>query len=138
MRTCVLDIVCSMAETWWEYVQRISGETQQKAIAAAVDSLDNSTVHRWSKGVRPSADHAAAVARAYGDSPVAALIVAGYLKEDEVNEVVKLVERSLSERKSDELLDEIGRRLGNWEDGRRQVRAGLSKRAQHRLRCDTP
>jgi hypothetical protein len=101
-------------ESWWEYVQRVSGKTQQNLIAAdlaaAGTRIDPSTVNRWANGQRPSADHAAAFSRAYGKKAAGGLLIAGYLKEDDMDEVVTLY-APIAEHPIDDLLNDIRRRL---------------------------
>lgn len=103
-----------MSSAWWRYVQRIAGAgTLQKDIAKTA-GVDATTITNWAtKGTRPRADHVVKFARNYrksGASVIEALIVAGYLTGDDVdNEVVTLTDRS--ELSALDLLDELRGRI---------------------------
>lgn len=103
-----------MSSAWWQYVQRIAGAgTLQKDIAKTA-GVDATTITNWAtKGTRPRADHVVKFARNYrksGASVIEALIVAGYLTGDDVdNEVVTLTDRS--ELSALDLLDELRGRI---------------------------
>jgi transcriptional regulator with XRE-family HTH domain len=72
---------------WWQYVQTVTGKAAQKDIAAAT-SIDQSSISRWQRGTsNPRAEAVIALARAYGRSPVEALVAAGYLDSDELGVV---------------------------------------------------
>lgn len=98
--------------TWWQYVLTVTGSASQKGIADAT-GIDQSSISRWQRGAtKPRAEAAVALARAYGHSPVEALVAAGYLKSDELG-VVELTTLTgdLSGASIDSLLSEVRRRV---------------------------
>jgi|KBSSwiStaDraftv2_1062776.scaffolds.fasta_scaffold254847_1 transcriptional regulator with XRE-family HTH domain len=98
--------------TWWQYVVTVTGNAAQKEIAAAA-GIDQSSISRWQRGsITPRAEAVVALARAYGRSPVEALVAAGYLSSTEVG-VVELTTLTgdLSGASVDSLLSELRRRL---------------------------
>ena len=102
-----------MAEsTWWQYVLTVSGNAAQREIAEAT-GIDQSSISRWQRGTTtPRAEAVVAFARAYGRSPVEALVAAGYLESDELG-VVELTTLTgdLSAVSVDSLLSELRRRV---------------------------
>jgi transcriptional regulator with XRE-family HTH domain len=99
-----------MPETWWEYVERISGGIPQKDIARAA-GIDQTMVSRWKTAKhKPKAENVVQFARGLGRSPVEALIAAGYIREDEVAQAVE-TRTSVTELPSTILLGELARRL---------------------------
>jgi transcriptional regulator with XRE-family HTH domain len=105
--------------SWWQYVVTISGNATQKDIARATD-IDQSSISRWQRGaITPRAEAVVALARAYGRSPVEALVAAGYVTSDEIG-VVELTTLTgdLRGASIDSLLSEVRRRVlaGNSED----------------------
>jgi transcriptional regulator with XRE-family HTH domain len=98
--------------SWWRYVMTVSDNAAQKDIASATD-IDQSSISRWQRGTtKPRAEAVVAFARAYGRSPVEALVAAGYLSSDEVG-VVELTTLTgdLTGASIDSLLSEIRRRV---------------------------
>jgi transcriptional regulator with XRE-family HTH domain len=98
--------------TWWRYVMTVTGNAAQKDIASAA-GIDQSSISRWQGGtITPRAEAVVALARAYGRSPVEALVAAGYLSSSEVG-VVELTTLTgdLSGASIDSLLNELRRRL---------------------------
>ena len=98
--------------TWWRYVVTVTGDAAQKDIAAAT-GIDQSSISRWQRGTNtPRAEAVVALARAYGRSPVEALVAAGYLSSTEVG-VVELTTLTgdLTGASIDLLLNEIRRRV---------------------------
>jgi transcriptional regulator with XRE-family HTH domain len=98
--------------TWWQYVVTVTGNAAQKDIAAAT-GIDQSSISRWQRGTNtPRADAVVALARAYGRSPVEALVAAGYLSSSELG-VVELTTLTgdLTGAAIDSLLSEIRRRM---------------------------
>lgn len=98
--------------TWWRYVELLTGDASQKDIAAAT-GFDQSSISRWQRGtITPRAEAVVALARAYGSSPVEALVAAGYLSSSESG-VVELTAPTgdLSRVSIDSLLSEIRRRV---------------------------
>lgn len=104
---------------WWQYVVMVTGNAAQKEIAAATE-IDQSSISRWQRGTsNPRAEAVVALARAYGRSPVEALVAAGYLSSDELG-VVELTTLTgdLRSASIDSLLSELRRRVlaGNSHD----------------------
>ena len=98
--------------TWWQYVATITGNSAQKEIAAAT-GIDQSSISRWQRGsITPRAEAVVSLARAYGRSPVEALVAAGYLRSDELG-VVELTTLTgdLTGASVDSLLSELRRRV---------------------------
>jgi transcriptional regulator with XRE-family HTH domain len=98
--------------SWWEYVVTVTGTAAQKDIAAAT-GIDQSSISRWQRGANtPRAEAVVALARAYGRSPVEALVAAGYLSSDELG-VVELTTLTgdLRGASIDSLLSELRRRV---------------------------
>jgi transcriptional regulator with XRE-family HTH domain len=98
--------------TWWQYVATITGNAAQKEIAAAT-GIDQSSISRWQRGsITPRAEAVVSLARAYGRSPVEALVAAGYLSSDELG-VVELTTLTgdLTGASIDSLLSELRRRV---------------------------
>ena len=108
----------SMAEsTWWQYVLTVTGGAAQKDIAETT-GIDQSSISRWQRGTTtPRAEAVVALARAYGRSPVEALVAAGYLERDELG-VVELTTLTgdLSRVSVDSLLSELRRRVLGSQD----------------------
>ncbi|QSL99761.1 helix-turn-helix DNA-binding domain protein [Gordonia phage ODay] len=99
-----------MAETWWQYLERITGTSSGKQIAHAT-GVDAATISRWRSGrVRPNAETAVKIARDWNRPPVEALIAAGILSVGEFDQAVQ-VGRSINDFSDTELVTEIGRRL---------------------------
>jgi len=98
--------------TWWRYVVTVTGNAAQKDIAAAT-GIDQSSISRWQRRTNtPRAEAVVALARAYGRSPVEALVAAGYLSSTELG-VVELTTLTgdLTGASIDSLLSEIRRRV---------------------------
>jgi transcriptional regulator with XRE-family HTH domain len=98
--------------SWWQYVVTVTGNVAQKEIATAT-GIDQSSISRWQRGTNtPRAEAVVALARAYGRSPVEALVAAGYLSSDELG-VVELTTLTgdLRGASIDSLLSEVRRRV---------------------------
>jgi transcriptional regulator with XRE-family HTH domain len=96
-----------VSETWWEYVQRITGHAQQKEIAEAT-GIEQSRISRWKLGKStPKAEAAVAVARGYNRPPVEALIAAGYLTTEDIDGVVE-ISVAPADLPSDEIVAQVG------------------------------
>jgi transcriptional regulator with XRE-family HTH domain len=108
-----MEYIGSMAEsTWWQYVLTVTGNAAQRDIAEAT-GIDQSSISRWQRGATtPRAEAVVAFARAYGHSPVEALVAAGYLASDELG-VVELTTLTgdLTSVSVDSLLSELRRRV---------------------------
>lgn len=108
---------------WSEYVTACAQGRKQSDLALLV-GVDQGTISRWMRGKgTPSAENAMALARVVGDSPVSGLLAAGYLREDEVEGVVRVAD-GLSSTGADALLVELGRRLGLHMSVRRERGTG--------------
>ncbi|AFL48014.1 immunity repressor [Mycobacterium phage Avani] len=76
--------------TWWNYVTRIAGTEEQKAIAAK-SKIGPTVINRWANGsTAPSAQSIVQLARAYGRPPVEAFVAAGYLTPSEAADVIEV------------------------------------------------
>lgn len=98
--------------SWWRYVVTVTGDAAQRDIATAT-GIDQSSISRWQRGAnKPRAEAVVAFARAYGRSPVEALVAADYLSSGEVG-VVELTTLTgdLSSVSIDSLLSELRRRV---------------------------
>lgn len=112
---------------WWEYVVRVCRGARTIDVAEQTD-IPPATISRWNpetKGgaSRPTADNVVVFARAYGRSPLEALISAGYIKAEEAGLPVEFV-GSLSDVSDATLVDELADRLAEF---RRIQRGGKSK-----------
>jgi transcriptional regulator with XRE-family HTH domain len=90
----------------------VSSNAAQKDIASTT-GIDQSSISRWQRGTTtPRAEAVVAFARAYGRSPVEALVAAGYLSSSELG-VVELTTLTgdLTRASIDSLLSEIRRRV---------------------------
>jgi transcriptional regulator with XRE-family HTH domain len=90
----------------------VTGNAAQKDIATAT-GIDQSSISRWQRATNtPRAEAVVALARAYGRSPVEALVAAGYLSSSEVG-VVELTTLTgdLTGVSIDSLLSELRRRV---------------------------
>lgn len=103
--------VMTMRESWAAYVRRITAGLPRKEIAEAAD-INVSAVSRWLTGASPpSPEKAISFARGLGQSPIKALVAAGYLDEgDDVDGAVEIVQ-SLDVLSDDALIDELRDRL---------------------------
>lgn len=103
---------------WSEYVASKVASSNQATVALQ-GGVDQSTVSRWLKGSRPpSPEKAIEFARNLGDSPIAALIAAGHIEEDEAAQVVTL-RTSASDLSDEQLVREVERRIGHTVGRRR-------------------
>ncbi len=107
-----------MSETWWQYVERVSGSEGQAAIARKI-GVNKTTAWRW-KDTGASADHAVAIrtARVYGRPVTEALAAAGHITYAEADLREVQVKVDPSKLGADELaeetksfVDEMRRRL---------------------------
>ena len=98
------------AETWPEYVRRISGGATQAQIAERI-GVGRLSVCNWLHGkTRPKAETVITVARAYRRSPIEALIAASYLDSGEADNPIE-IRASLAEVDAGNLGAEVLRRL---------------------------
>lgn len=97
---------------WWRYVVTVTGDATQSEIASAT-GIDQSSISRWQRGTNtPRAEAVVSFARAYGRSPIEALVAADYLTSDDkgVVEMITLT-GDLTRVSNDSLLNELRRRL---------------------------
>lgn len=99
--------------TWWQYVQQVSGTTNQTEIAKKV-GLSGPSVSRWRTSA-PKPPNAAAFARAYGRPVIEAFIAARFLNPEDVGLDDNLSElhrdRWLAQLDEEALISEVQRRL---------------------------
>lgn len=97
-------------EDWTAYVHRISQGVPAEEIARAA-GVHITTIYRWlGSPKQKSPEMVIKFARGLRQSPVEALIAAGYLEPGEVAGVIEVV-RSSSDLPDSELVDELSRRL---------------------------
>lgn len=99
--------------TWWAYVQALIGD-DTNSVAADRAGFDKSAFTRWSKGAGAAPEFAVKLARAYGASPLPALVASGLLTEDEADtrEVVIGARDALRQATDADLLRELLHRVG--------------------------
>jgi transcriptional regulator with XRE-family HTH domain len=100
------------AETWPEYLRRVSAGATQAQIAGRI-GVGRLSVCNWLRGkTHPKAETVIDVARAYRRSPVEALIAARYLEPSEAAEPV-VIRASLADACADDLGAEVSARLAD-------------------------
>lgn len=105
------DLAHIRADSWWEYVERVTNGSTQAAIAA-VTGVDKVTVWRWrSERATPKPDIAIRLARAYGRPVIEALAASGAITYEEAGTTEVVVKRSLSDIDDEDLLAEMRRRV---------------------------
>jgi transcriptional regulator with XRE-family HTH domain len=95
----------SKMENWPQYVRRAARGLKQEQIAERT-GISQATISAWLRGApaAPKAETVIAFAKSFGQSPVKALVIAGYLDRADAD----LSARSpLSEYSSSELFDEL-------------------------------
>lgn len=99
-----------MAETWPEYLRRISSGQTQAQIAERI-GIGRLSVCNWLHGkTRPKAETVIIVATAYRRSPVEALLAASYIQIDQLDQPVD-IHTSPSDLPADDIAAEVRRRL---------------------------
>jgi hypothetical protein len=100
-------------DEWSAYVRRVVGTMNQIDIAART-GLAQTNVGRWLRGApgQPRANSAVQFARAFDQSPLEALVAAGYLTAEEANATV-IMRPGLSEYSPAELLAELSGRFSD-------------------------
>jgi transcriptional regulator with XRE-family HTH domain len=90
----------------------VTGNATQSEIASAT-GIDQSSISRWQRGTNtPRAEAVVSFARAYGRSPVEALVAADYLTSEDMGVVeMTTLTGDLTRVSSDSLLSELRRRL---------------------------
>jgi hypothetical protein len=95
---------------WSRYIDSTSLGDMNTAIAEKVN-VDPATVGRWRAGsVDPRPRQVVVYARAYGQSPISALIGAGYLTPEEAEVEVSISTTTLSDFPTTSLAEELLRR----------------------------
>lgn len=98
------------AETWPQYLRRISGGATQAQIAERI-GIGRLSVCNWLHGkTQPKAETVMLVARAYGRSPIEALLAASYLRAEEVRLPIER-RSSPTQLGAEELAAEVRRRV---------------------------
>lgn len=96
---------------WTQYVERVA-QGRRQADIADMAGVNQSTVSNWLRGKgHVSPENAMNLSRMAGDGPIVGLLAAGYLREDEVDGVVR-IDPDITKETAGELLTELGRRLG--------------------------
>lgn len=120
--------VMTMRESWTDYVGRITEGRPRKEVAAAA-GIDVSGISRWlNSASMPRAEKVISFARGLAQSPVEALIAAGYLDEGDVDNAVEVVQ-SLSALSDDALIEELAGRLRRRHAN--QPQTGLTRVQRH-------
>ena len=100
-----------MAESWWQYVERVSEGATQVAIAAAA-GVDKATVYRWKAAISlPKPEIAIRLARAYQRPVTEALVAAGAITAEEAALTEVVIEANVRDLDNQALVEEIKRRL---------------------------
>jgi transcriptional regulator with XRE-family HTH domain len=100
-----------MAESWWQYVERVTQGATQVAIAAAA-GVDKATIYRWKAGISlPKPEIAIRLARAYRRPVTEALVASGAITAEEAALTEVVVEADVRDLANEALVEEIKRRL---------------------------
>lgn len=109
---CSRAMLWRMDTDWWNYVSEVAGGATQRSISVRTD-IEQSAISRWKRGKGISVESVIKFARAYGRPPVEAIIAAGYITADEAGVPISVQNNPpLDEIPTEELHEEIGRRLG--------------------------
>jgi transcriptional regulator with XRE-family HTH domain len=97
-----------VVESWPDYVRRVSKALKQEQIAERT-GISQATISAWFRGAptAPKAETVIAFAKSFGQSPVKALVVAGYLDAADTDPTSRT---ALTEYSTAELFDELRRR----------------------------
>ncbi len=100
-------------DEWARYVREVVGPLNQLEIAAKT-GIAQSNVGRWLRGEpgTPKAASVVALARAFNQPPVEALVAAGYITEAEAGAKVRKTRTPLKDYTDKELVGELSRRVG--------------------------
>lgn len=111
---CIMVARMTDLGSWSEYVQMYSQGDKQGVIAEKI-GVESSTIGRWLKGQtkRPDASQVIDFARAYGRSPIEALIHATYVQADEAGQAIEIA-GSMRDVSDKALLDELAGRLSEF------------------------
>lgn len=99
-------------QTWTRYLRATAHPDNDTVIAGKV-GVSSSTIGRWRSGdIDPKPRQVVAFARAYGKSPLAALVAAGYLSEEDLEGDLTLrLASDLDEVSTLQLVDELRTRI---------------------------
>lgn len=101
--------------SWSRYIAATCNGDLNTVIAEKV-GVDPATIGRWRTGsFAPKPRQVVEYARAYGQSPIAALIGSGYLTPEEAGIEVSVPDVSLTDFSDSVLIDEVSRRLRQHE-----------------------
>lgn len=105
--------------TWSSYIDATAGGALNNAIADRI-GVDPATIGRWRTGaVDPKPRQVVAYARAFGLSPIQALIAAGYITHEEVDLPTGPPRAySLDDFTTLELAEELTERVALYDEGR--------------------
>lgn len=96
-------------ENWWTYVSR-NAAGRSRGDIGRLAGVDASQVSRWKSGGTPRAESVIRFARGTGADPIEALVVAGYLAQDEAR-AATVVRTGSGDLSDEELLAEIRARF---------------------------
>lgn len=107
----------SVIETWPEFVRRVTGAMPQAKVAE-VTGVAQTNIGRWLRGETdaPLASTVVAFARRLGESPLEALVAAGYISPEEAG-ATPVTQQGLRAYSTRQLLDELDRRIIDGDDG---------------------
>jgi len=104
--------------SWSRYIASTCGSDLNTTIARKV-GVDPVTISRWRTGSHSPKPHQVVdYARAYGQSPISALIAAEYLTDNEAGLPITVQVKTLSDYPSVELARELAARLADEHAGR--------------------
>jgi transcriptional regulator with XRE-family HTH domain len=100
-------------DQWAQYVRQVAGNLNQLEIAAKT-GIAQSNVGRWLRGEPglPKAESVVALARAFDQPPIEALVAAGYITEEEAGAKARRGRTPLNDYTDRELVAELSRRVG--------------------------
>lgn len=100
-------------DQWARYVRDHAENLNQLEIAAKT-GIAQSNVGRWLRGEPglPKAESVVALARAFNQPPIEALVAAGYITEAEAGVKARETRTPLTEYTDRELVAELSRRVG--------------------------
>lgn len=101
---------------WGAYVARVSADARTNAEVAEKTGVSEATIGRWKAGkTGPNPREAVALARAYGEHPLGALVSAGFLTLEELDMVADGIQMpkkwTLEDFETEELAREVADRL---------------------------
>ena len=99
---------------WAQYVRDVAGNLNQIEIAEKT-GIAQSNVGRWLRGEpgAPKAESVVALARAFNQPPIEALLAAGYITDEEAGAKARPRKvRTLRDYTDRELVAELSRRVG--------------------------